>query len=217
MRKELLGVFSGFPDHHFPEGIAKRLREELTERESLVFITACPKDYAQNDDDCEGMYEMFAEKGMPFAKHCVIDERTNSSEAKELVGNASCIFLMGGGACTDQLELIRGKGCLEALRDCHAVILGVSAGSMNMAKTTIDFHDSLDPFEGLGFTNLTVTCHHDPADSWRHEQTLRMSEDRVVYAMEDESAFFLKAGKIDVIGNIYRVEQGNMKMLGSVL
>lgn len=214
MRKELLGVFSGFPDHHFPEEIARRLREELTERESIVFITACPNDYAQNDDDCEGMYAMFAEKGMPFMKHCVIDERTAPHEAKELVENASCVFLMGGGVCEEQLDLVRRKGCFETLRDCHAVILGVSAGSMNMAQVVVDFHESMEAFEGLMFTNLTVSCHHDLADSWRYEQTLRMSEDRTVYAMEDESAFFLKAGKIDVIGNIYRVEHGVMQMLG---
>ena len=213
MRKELLGVFSGFPDHHFPEEIARRLREELTERESIVFITACPQDYAQNDDDCDGMYEMFAEKGMPFAKHCVIDERTEPSEAKALVENASCIFLMGGGACMDQLELIRRKGCLSAIRDCHAVIFGVSAGSMSMAKDTVDFFESLEPFEGLGFTNLTVTCHHDPDDAWRYEQTLRISEKRRVFAMEDESAFFIKAGRIDFVGKIYLVEQRNLKLL----
>ena len=99
MRNELLAVFSGFPDHHFSEEITKRFREELTERKSIVFITACPNDYAQNDDDCDGMYEMFAEQGLPFEKHCVIDKRTEPSEAKALVENADCIFLMGDGAC----------------------------------------------------------------------------------------------------------------------
>ena len=52
MKKELLAVFSGFPQHHFSEEITKRLRAELTVRKSIVFITACPLDYAQNDDDC---------------------------------------------------------------------------------------------------------------------------------------------------------------------
>ncbi len=43
-------------------------------------------------------------------------------------------------------------------------------------------------------------------DKWRYEQTLRMSQDRVVYAMEDMSAFFIKDGKIDTVGKIYHVE-----------
>ena len=213
MRKELLAVFSGFPDHHFSEEITKRLREELTQRKSIVFITACPLAYAQNDDDCDGMHEMFAEQGLPFDRHCVIDRRTDPSEARELVENADCIFLMGGGACGDQLHLIREKGCLEALLDCHAAIFGVSAGSMNMARETVDFLDSMEPINGLGFTNITVSCHHDPEDQWRLGQTLRMSEDRTVYAMEDMSAFFIKGGKIDTVGTIWRAENRELRPL----
>ena len=35
----------------------------------------------------------------------------------------------------------------------------------------------------------------------------------MVYAMEDESAFFIKEGRIDIIGNIYQVERGEFKLL----
>jgi len=211
MKKELLAVFSGFPDHHFSEEITKRLREELTVRKSIVFITACPFDYEQNDDDCDGMYEMFAEQGLPFDKHCVIDKRTEPSEAKALVENADCIFLMGGGVCEEQLNLIKEKDCYEALLDCHAAIFGVSAGSMNMARNTVDFFESMEPFPGLGFTNITVSCHHDPSDTWRYEQTLKMSETRTVYAMEDMSAFFIKEGRIDVVGRIHRADNRQIR------
>ena len=213
MREEFLAVFSGFPDHHFSEEITKRLREELKVRKSIVFITACPTEYAQNDSDSDGMHEMFAEQGMQFEKHCVIDERTEPSAAKALVENSDCIFLMGGGVCEEQLDLIKKKDCYEALLDCHAAIFGVSAGSMNMARDTVDFFESMEPFPGLGFTNITVSCHHDPEDAWRYEQTLKMSEDRTVYAMEDMSAFFIKRGKIDVVGNIYRVENRELHLL----
>ncbi len=213
MRKEFLAVFSGFPDHHFSEEIAKRLKEELPVRNSIVFISACPLEYAQNDSDSDGMHEMFAEQGMPFDKHTVIDQRTDPSEAKRLVENADCLFLMGGGVCEEQLDLIREKGCYDALLDCHAAIFGVSAGSMNMARNTVDFFESMEAFPGLGFTNLTVSCHHDPEDTWRYEQTLKMSETRTVYAMEDMSAFFIKGGKIDVVGNIYHAENRELRPL----
>ena len=71
MRKQFLAVFSGFPEHHFSAEITERLRAELIRRKSIVFITACPLDFEQNDDDCSGMYEMFAEKGMPFENECI--------------------------------------------------------------------------------------------------------------------------------------------------
>ena len=213
MRKEFLAVFSGFPEHHFSEEITNRLRAELPVRNSIVFIAACPLDYEQNDDDCDGMHEMFAEQGLAFEKHCVIDKRTDPSEAKRLVEDADCIFLMGGGVCEDQLNLIREKNCYEALLDCHAAVFGVSAGSMNMARETVDFFESMESFPGLGFTNITVSCHHDPDDTWRYEQTLRMSEDRTVYAMEDMSAFFIKGGKIDTVGTIYRAKNRELSLL----
>ena len=66
-------------------------------------------------------------------------------------------------------------------------------------------------FPGLGFTNITVSCHHDPEDAWRYEQTLKMSETRTVYAMEDISAFFIKGGKIDVVGRVYRAENRELR------
>lgn len=213
MRKEFLAVFSGFPEHHFSAEITERLRAELTERRSIVFITACPLEYEQNDRDVDGMHEMFAEQGLPFEEHGVIDKRTAPEMAKKLVENADCIFLMGGGACEEQLELIREKGCYDALTSCHAAIFGVSAGAMNMARKTVDFFESMEAFDGLGLTNITVSCHHDPKDTWRFEQTLRMSEDRTVYAMEDMSAFFIKEGRIDIVGTIYRVKDRELQVL----
>ncbi|MBR4816303.1 MAG: hypothetical protein IKZ73_03440, partial [Lachnospiraceae bacterium] len=103
MKNKFLAVFSGFPDHHFSEEITNRFRTELTQRKSIVFITACPLDFEQNDDDCDGMHEMFAEQGLAYDKHTVIDKRTDPSVAKELVENADAIFLMGGGVCEEQL------------------------------------------------------------------------------------------------------------------
>jgi len=61
MNAQLLGFFSGFPRHHFTIDIMERLREELTVRDSLVFVSAWPFDYNRNDSDSTGMYAMFEE------------------------------------------------------------------------------------------------------------------------------------------------------------
>ena len=54
-----VAFFSGFPDRRFTEAIARRLEKELPVRRCLVFITACPADYQQNDEDSAGMHRMF--------------------------------------------------------------------------------------------------------------------------------------------------------------
>ena len=55
MNTRLLGFFSGFPTRHFPTDIVSRLREELSVRESLVFVSAWPSEYEQNDSDSTGL------------------------------------------------------------------------------------------------------------------------------------------------------------------
>lgn len=96
MNAKLLGFFSGFPTRHFPADIARRLKEELVIRDSLVFVSAWPSDYERNDSDSAGMHHMFEECGMPFKGYSVIDNRTDALDARGLIQEASCIFLMGG-------------------------------------------------------------------------------------------------------------------------
>ena len=71
MNAKLLGLFSGFPTHHFTNEINQVLRENLLVRNTLVFISAWPEDYGRNDEDRDGMHEMFAERGMAFAAYHV--------------------------------------------------------------------------------------------------------------------------------------------------
>ena len=147
MNAKLLGFFSGFPTHHFPEEIAEVLRENLIVRENLVFVSAFPERFAQNDDDSDGMHAMFRERGMAFAAHHVIDRRTGAAEAMRLVQTADCIFLMGGDPML-QMQLIRDLGLITKLSESHAVILGVSAGSMNMGKHVAEIWESKSFYEG---------------------------------------------------------------------
>ena len=208
MNAKLIGFFSGFPTRHFTDDIAEVLREELIVRDSLVFISTWPDDFAQNDEDSDGMHSMFAEKNMPFTKHSVIDNRTEADEAVRLIRGASCIFLMGGNA-TLQFDLMNRKRILDEIRQSNAVILGVSAGSMNMGKHVVDIYESLIPYEGLGFANLTIKAHY-PLEEELLQKVKQVSMEFPVCLMTDESAIFMKKDKITQIGQIYRMDKGEI-------
>ncbi|MCH5286557.1 MAG: Type 1 glutamine amidotransferase-like domain-containing protein [Christensenellaceae bacterium] len=207
MNAPFLGFFSGFPTRHFPDDIARRFRDELTARDRLVFISAWPSDAQRNDEDSAGMYGMFEERGMPFAQYAVIDSRTEPSAAKELIQGASCIFLMGGHA-VQQFQLIREKGIADEIRRSSAAILGVSAGSINMAKRSVDLWESLTPYDGLGLADITVKAHFD----WENRELLQalrqVSMELPVCAMEDESAIFIKDGRVTCTGQIHWIDKG---------
>ncbi|MBQ4425895.1 MAG: Type 1 glutamine amidotransferase-like domain-containing protein [Lachnospiraceae bacterium] len=209
MNAKLLGLFSGFPTHHFPDEIALVLRENLPRRESLAFISAWPEDHARNDDDSDGMHEMFAERGMAFAGHRVIDRRTSAEDAVKLVRAADCIFLMGGDV-TLQMALIRDLGLIPALRASRAVILGVSAGSMNMGRSVAEVWESKTLQKGLGLTDI-ITKGHYTEDAWFLPALKEISKIRPVAAMEDESAIFIKAGAVWKIGNIHWIDKGEIR------
>lgn len=211
MNAKLVGFFSGFPTRHFTDDIAKVLKEELTVRDSLVFISTWPDNYSQNDEDSDGMHNMFAERNMPFAKHSVIDNRTESEEAVRLIREASCIFLMGGNA-TLQFDLMSRKGILDEVRKSSAVILGVSAGSMNMGTKVVDIYESLTPYEGLGFADLTIKAHY-PLEEDLLQAVKQISKELPVCLMTDESAIFIKENSISLIGEIYRMFKGKFSSI----
>ena len=211
MNAGLLGLFSGFPTHQFPDEIAQTLRENLPRRESLVFISAWPEDYARNDDDSDGMHEMFAEQGLAFARRCVIDRRTNATDAVRLVREADCVFLMGGDPAL-QMALIRGLGLVSELRASRAVILGVSAGAMNMGRYVADVWETKELYEGIGLTDIIVKGHYT-SDAWFIPAMKDISMTHPIVAMEDESAIFIQADAVWKLGNISLIDRGEITIM----
>ena len=211
MNAGLIGLFSGFPTRHFTDAIAQVLREDLPRRESLVFISAWPEDFARNDDDSDGMHEMFAERGMAFARHSVIDRRTSASDAVKLVREADCIFLMGGNV-TLQMTLIRDLGLVPELLSSRAVILGVSAGAMNMGRFVADVWETKKLYEGIGLTDITVKGHY-AEDAWFISEIKELSMTRPVVAMEDESAIFIRENAVRQIGTLRWIDKGEITTL----
>lgn len=207
MHHRLLAFFSGFPSRSFPRDVAERLREELTVRRSLVFVSAWPTDYARNDEDSAGMHGMFEECGMAFERFCVIDDRTDASEAVRLVREADCVFLMGGHPA-QQYRLIREKGLASAIRETSAAILGVSAGSINMAVRSLDTKESTVPYDGLGLADITIKPHFDPEDEQVVSTILQCSHELPICATEDNSAIFVKDGRVSFVGRIHWVDKG---------
>ena len=209
MNAKLLGFFSGFPTHHFTDEIAQVLRENLPVRGRLVFISAWPEDHARNDEDSDGMHQMFAERGMGFASHFVIDRRTSPAEAAELVRAAGCVFLMGGDPVL-QMALIRDLGLVSPLRDSRAVILGVSAGAMNMGRQVAEIWDSKAFYEGLGLADITIKSHYTEGD-WFVPLLKELSRTHPIVAMEDESAIFINEDGKRALGRMWLFDGGEIR------
>ena len=209
MDYRLFGFFSGFPNKSFPYEIAERLREELLKRDSFVCVSAWPADYERNDIDLTNMHGLFEDYNMPFARQYVIDNRTETSHAIRLIHEASCVFLMGGYPKL-QLELIRNKNLDVVIRNADAMVLGLSAGSINMAKRSLDTKESPIPYDGLGLADITVKPHFELGNQEVLSTLLQLSAELPICAMEDDSAIFLAGDHISYTGQIHWVSKGKI-------
>ncbi|NLW69710.1 MAG: type 1 glutamine amidotransferase-like domain-containing protein [Eubacteriaceae bacterium] len=211
MSNRLLGFFSGFPNRSFPLEVAEKLREGLPHRSLLVFVSAWPDEFGRNDEDSAGMHGMFAEYDIAFDKHCVIDERMESLQAAELIGLASCIFLMGGHPAK-QLKLMRSKGLDKAIINSPGMVLGVSAGAINMAKHSLDTKESPLFYPGLALADITVKPHFEPENPQMLAELMQVSRTLPIYAMEDDSSIFVKNGDITHTGRIHYISGGRVSV-----
>lgn len=207
---KIIGIFSGFPSRSFPRPIAQRLQESVELRDSLVFISAWPDDYDRNDADMAGMYNMFLEHGISFGCCRVVDSRTSAAQGAELISGASCIFLMGGHP-ERQRELLARLRLEEPVRQSGAVVLGVSAGAINMAVRSLDTKESPVPYEGLGLADVTVKPHFDPDNVQVKAQLMSISQGLPICALQDNSAIFVTQGGASFSGDIHWVHEGRLQ------
>jgi peptidase E len=127
---------------------------------------------------------------------------------------ADCVFLMGGNP-TAQMQFIRQRNLADPLRDFGGVLLGVSAGSINMARRALDVWESPKPYEGLGLTGITIKSHVNEGEEALLEKLRAISaaEKLPICAMEDESAIFLTREGADWLGRIRYIERGEVWQL----
>ena len=109
-----------------------------------------------------------------------------------------------------QMALIRDLGLVSVLRASRAVILGVSAGSMNMGRYVADVWETKELCEGIGLTDFTVKGHY-VEDAWFLPVLKEMSMTLPIVAMEDESAIFIKANVVWKLGNIHWIDKGEIR------
>ena len=200
--------FSGFDAAGFPEGIARRLREDIPVRGMLLFIASSPAGYEKSEYYLNGNKRWFEKAGIVFKEYRLLDDRIDADTARGLIDTASCILLMGGDTLA-QFSHIKTAGLLDAIRASNAVVAGISAGAINMGRTAIctkdDYYPETAVYDGIGIADITVEPHFSP-DNSEVISELRAHTCHCVFGMCDGSAIILRGGKISYIGEIYKVD-----------
>lgn len=216
------------PKHFGNENhILDNLKKYIKNYKNLLLIASDPTNTGENDIRAKATFDSFA-LTLPFQNYHLLDNR-NIDKAKELIDSADLIILSGGHVPTQNkfFQQINLANILKNKND--GVILGISAGSMNMAEIVYcppeEEGEAFDPkfsrfFAGLGLTNINIMphrtyCYNTPVDNKDiYKEFLVPDSHKIeIIAIEDGSYILVDNNQSTLYGEGYSLHKGIEKKI----
>jgi len=187
-------------------------RTLLTERRKFAFIASeFEKMHEKTDKYFRFFLNVFQENGISFDEAYVVDGRMTVAEAQKALTEADVVWLSGGDTPVE-FAYLKKYGLDTILKQHEGVVIGMSAGSINMAKSAICTlscgHTKQEVYEGLGFVDFSVEPHF--VREKLSEELLELSKKYLIYGLCDDSIIVSKDGKVSVYGEVYYIKDGQM-------
>lgn len=201
-----------FYDEGFSEKLVNVLREDITERKSLVMVSAESSNYKEEQVNIDGVCERiwFNKANIFFDEYYLIDRRTQKEDAQQLIQNASVIFLCGGSP-QYQKHILTKYELWDLIKKSNAVIMGTSAGGMNMSD---EYVDECTVYKGMALNPFSFEAHFDHDNTVLVKERFPLSEKMDIYVAADkDGAVRVKESKIDIIGNVYLISHSKIEKL----
>lgn len=207
-------------------GLVNQIRSKLDGRDVFVFIASDPNGFERTDSYAEILFKSFLLAGFSFSKCVVIDNR-NKENLKELISSAGIVYLAGGHLPT-QNDFIHSIGLKSLLAVYDGIILGQSAGSMNLARIVYNYPEDLtelnDPkfLQGLELTELSIVPHFNLQNGneqvedgidLMNDYLLKDSFKVPLYCLTNGSHIYVSEDKIQVFGDAYLIRDGKISKL----
>ncbi len=212
-----------FKKNHFTEN----LKKDWVPDSKILIVTAFPDNDAANDEMRETFEKAFNYHGLDCTME-VLDYRS-MRYADALLTWCNGIIL-GGGHVPTQLKYFRELNLRERLTSWEGdFIMGISAGSMNMADTVYvqpeEAGEGIDPdfrhfSTGLGLTDCNILPHYQKVkdnilDGLRlfEDITYKDSMGHTFYALPDSSYILCENGRDTIYGKSYVVCNGHLTQI----
>lgn len=148
-------------------GFKETLKKFWGEMPNVLYIASFPSEYAITDEYYFAFKKAFINAGFSFGSVNLLDYR-NIKEFDKLFALSNVIILPGGHTPTE-MKFFNELNLKDKLKKFNGLIIGSSAGSMNMASVVyappeLD-GETIDPnykkfFPGLCLTDINILPHH---------------------------------------------------------
>ncbi len=205
----------------FPDGLCPwqtdLFANVLTARKHFAFVASdFDSDYEKNDIFFRLILEMFSQADIRFDSSCVVDGRMSAAEAQETISCADVVWLAGGDTLTQFGSLVK-YGLIDVIRRHEGVVIGMSAGTLNMAKTTVLYDPPYGQttaviYDGIGCVDITADPHFEPDNV--SEDILAASEHHVIYGLCDNGIILRRSdGSTEFHGEVYRLSNRRLERI----
>lgn len=205
----------------------KDLDKELTElivkdakkATKILFIASSFDKYEDTDKYVNIINNWFTSIGIEFKEIGVIDNRISKEESINLINNTDIVLLMGGDTLK-QIKSIKEYNLIESLNNREGITIGISAGSINMAKHVVLAKDESDNipatvcYEGIGLTNVNIEPHFDFINIEHNRDIFEASSHGKIVCLPNSSFIRIEDNKEEYYGSYYVIEDGNLEQLG---
>lgn len=202
-------------------GIVELLKSNLDKEENFLFFASSPNEYERTDAYASVTFNSFNMSGFNFKKLIVIDDRYNGNLESD-IKNSDLIFLAGGHTPTE-MKFFEKINLRELLKDYDEVIIGQSAGSLNLADTVVcgpECEEEIGTsyiWKGLGKTNINIEPHFTmnplEIDKNVREELLKLSVEYPIYAICDGSYIFDDGDTQTLYGEGYILNNRNIEKI----
>ena len=191
------------------------MKKFIKRRTKFTFIASeFEKNHEKTDQYFEEVLGLFQNIGIDFEKSYVVDGRMEKEVAKDAVRAADVVWLSGGDTPTQYQYLLQYE-LVDILREHSGVIIGMSAGSINLTKMAICTlacgHDKQEMYEGIGCVEFSVEPHFNVNKV--SKELLELSKQYIIYGLCDESLILCEGKTRIFLGEVYQIIDGTVKRI----
>lgn len=187
----------------FNEQQIKYLSKDLKTCKSILFV---PGDYDKEK------YIIYKDKIINWLKSIEVSfSECYLTGLDDELKSYDVIFLMGGNPI-NQIEIIN-KINLKNIINKAKVVIGVSAGAINLSKEAIYFNDyskKIEMYDGLGLTDINVYPHFDITNEYFVEEVKMVSRLKSLIALPNNSFIKIDDKQIEFIGDSFKIDKENI-------
>ena len=201
---------SGFPNG-FTEEFIQCIKKYYDSNGVFVFIASDFNMHSKTDKYINVFINMFNEYNITFKKVYCIDSRVTKEEAQHHIEKADIVWISGGDTLK-QIKHINEYDLISDLQNREGITIGMSAGSINMAKKVIlakDIEDNipeLSIYEGIGLVDINIEPHLNGATEEHINEIYKAAQYADIYGIHDNSFIMVVDNNIDIYGTYFKYQ-----------